>query len=99
MYIKAIKNLYNGRFIAKSPYTYSEIQWLDENITAPTDAEIQAEVARLQAEYEATQYKRNRAAEYPDFKDYLDGIVKGDTAQVQAYIDACNAVKAKYPKG
>jgi hypothetical protein len=44
-------------------------------------------------------YKRNRAAEYPDFKDYLDGIVKGDTAQVQAYIDACNAVKTKYPKG
>ena len=26
------------------------------------------------------------------------GIVKGDTAQVQAYIDACLAVKAKYPK-
>jgi hypothetical protein len=44
-------------------------------------------------------YKYQRASEYPDFKDYLDGIVKGDTAQVQAYIDACNAVKAKYPKG
>lgn len=44
-------------------------------------------------------YKYQRAKEYPDFKDYLDGIVKGDTAQVQAYIDACNAVKNKYPKG
>jgi len=44
-------------------------------------------------------YKEKRAAEYPDFKDYLDGIVKGDNAQVQAYIDACNAVKNKYPKG
>ena len=44
-------------------------------------------------------YKTKRAAEYPDFKDYLDGIVKGDNAQVQAYIDACNAVKNKYPKG
>ena len=30
--------------------------------------------------------------------DYIDGIVKGDTAQVQTYIDACLAVKAKYPK-
>ena len=30
--------------------------------------------------------------------DYLDGIVKGDTAQVDAYIAACLAVKAKYPK-
>ena len=44
-------------------------------------------------------YKDKRAAEYPSFTDYLDGIVKGDNAQVQAYIDACNAVKNKYPKG
>jgi hypothetical protein len=43
-------------------------------------------------------YKYQRAAEYPDFREYLDGIVKGDQTQVQAYIDACNAVKAKYPK-
>lgn len=43
-------------------------------------------------------YKENRAAEYPPAADYLDGIVKGDQAQVQAYIDACKAVKAKYPK-
>ena len=44
-------------------------------------------------------YKAKRAAEYPSFIDYLDGIVKGDNVQVQAYIDACNAVKNKYPKG
>ena len=44
-------------------------------------------------------YKDKRAVEYPPITDYLDGIVKGDNAQVQAYIDACLAVKAKYPKG
>jgi hypothetical protein len=44
-------------------------------------------------------YKDKRAAEYPPITDYLDGIVKGDNAQVQAYIDACLAVKNKYPKG
>lgn len=43
-------------------------------------------------------YQRERAAEYPPITDYVDGIVKGDQAQVQAYIDACLAVKAKYPK-
>lgn len=43
-------------------------------------------------------YREYRAAEYPDFREYLDGLVKGDQAQVQAYIDACLAVKAKYPK-
>ena len=44
------------------------------------------------------QYKYQRAKEYPPITDYLDGIVKGDTEQVQDYIDACLAVKAKYPK-
>lgn len=55
---------------------------------------ILAERARL----DATQYQRDRAAEYPAMSDYIDGIVKGDQAQVQTYIDACLAVKAKYPK-
>lgn len=43
-------------------------------------------------------YIAKRAAEYPPITDYLDGIVKGNQAQVQAYIDACLAVKQKYPK-
>lgn len=75
-----------------------QLEWLDQNQTQPTEAEIQAEITRLQADFDAKEYQRNRAAEYPDFKDYLDGIVKGDAAQIQAYIDACQAVKAKYPK-
>jgi len=37
-------------------------------------------------------------ADIPPAHDYLDGIVKGDAAQVQAYIDACLAVKVLYPK-
>ncbi len=45
-----------------------------------------------------TKYQRDRAVEYPPITDYIDGVVKGDQAQVQAYIDACLAVKAKYPK-
>lgn len=58
-------------------------------------AELQAaEVARLAA----IPYTEKRAAEYPDFRDYLDGIVKGDQAQIDAYVAACQAVKAKYPK-
>lgn len=43
-------------------------------------------------------YAQKRAAEYPPITDYLDGIVKGDTTQIGAYIAACLAVKAKYPK-
>jgi len=75
-----------------------DLEWLDTEQTKPTDAEITAEVARLQAEYEAKEYQRKRAAEYPPMSDYLDGVVKGDQAQIDAYVAACLAVKAKYPK-
>lgn len=43
-------------------------------------------------------YKAKRQAEYPPITDYLDGVVKGDQAQIDKYIADCNAVKAKYPK-
>ena len=48
--------------------------------------------------YLKSDYARLRQAAYPDFRDYLDGVVKGDQSQVQSYIDACLAVKTKYPK-
>jgi len=59
-----------------------------------TDAE--AEVLRPKPP-EPT-YAQLRAAEYPPMVDYLDGVVKGDQAQIDTYIAACLAVKAKYPK-
>ena len=65
----------------------------------PTPEQLTAAQSVKDAADVAMAYKAKRAAEYPDVKDYLDGIVKGDQAQVQAYIDACLAVKAKYPKG
>lgn len=43
-------------------------------------------------------YAQKRAAEYPPMTDYLDGVVKGDQAQIDKYIADCLAVKAKYPK-
>lgn len=46
----------------------------------------------------APDYKQKRRAEYPPMEDYLDGIVKNDQQQIQQYIQACLAVKAKYPK-
>jgi hypothetical protein len=58
----------------------------------------EAQATAEQVELAKTAYQRQRSLEYPAIADYLDGIVKGDTAQVQAYIDACLAVKAKYPK-
>lgn len=39
-----------------------------------------------------------RQEEYPPMTDYIDGVVKGDQEQMQRYIEACLAVKLKYPK-
>lgn len=69
--------------------------------TAEEEAELQARQTAYiaeQSELARTKYQRDRAAEYPSINNYIDGIVKGDQAQIQAYIDACLAVKAKYPK-
>lgn len=79
-------------------------QYVNGELVDMTPAQIEEFNQRIarqeaeQAELAKTQYQRDRAAEYPSINDYIDGIVKGDQAQVQAYIDACLAVKAKYPK-
>jgi hypothetical protein len=44
-------------------------------------------------------YIAKRQREYPPITDYIDGVVKGDQAQIDKYIADCLAVKAKYPKG
>jgi hypothetical protein len=78
---------------------YTSINWLDTQQSLPTEEEINIEILRLQSEYQSTEYQRKRAAEYPPITDYLDGVVKGDQAQIDKYIADCLAVKAKYPKG
>ena len=73
------------------------LTWASDDITEPTTAEIDAEVIRLQAEYDAQAYARSRKAEYPSIGDQLDMIYhNGDGgATFQA---AIKAVKDKYPK-
>ena len=85
-----------GKFIPGT--TYEKTKWLSKDIPIPPKAAVLAEQGRLLAEWRAKDYQRKRSAEYPPIADYVDGVVKGDTAQVQAYIDKCKAVKAKYPK-
>ena len=52
----------------------------------------------VQAYIDAHAYIAKRQAEYPPMTDYLDGIAKGDQAQIAKYIADCQAVKVKYPK-
>ena len=94
----AIQSLAPGAEWSLSGNEYSGLNWLSSDIEKPLEEALVVEVIRLQSEYDALEYQRLRALEYPDFKDYLDGVVKGDQAQIDAYIAACQAVKDKYPK-
>ena len=60
--------------------------------------EVAYDKASVQAYVDAHAYIAKRQAEYPPAADYLDAVVKGDQAQIDAYIAACQAVKTKYPK-
>lgn len=78
--------------------TEINVQTGEQTIIEVSPDEIVALQAAEEARLAAIPYTEKRAAEYPDFRDYLDGIVKGDQAQIDQYIAACQAVKAKYPK-
>jgi hypothetical protein len=83
------------RPLAKWVLQGEEVQWMDTEQTQPTEAEITAEVARLQAEYEANEYKRKRAAAYPSIADQLDTIYHNG---IDAWKAEIAAVKTEYPK-
>ena len=52
-------------------------EWLSDNITQPTDEAIATEQARLQAEYDAKDWERNRQAEYPSLQDCIHALLDG----------------------
>jgi hypothetical protein len=95
--IKAIKAINPNAEVSINADDINQITWLNNTQPIPAN-EILAKQQELIAEYNSNQYQRDRAKKYPDFKDYLDGIVKGDQSQIDKYIADCLAVKAKYPK-
>jgi len=72
--------------------------WIASETAAIGDLYENGQFIKPEPVVDSLNYQAQRAAEYPPITNYIDGIVKGDQTQVQAYIDACLAVKAKYPK-
>ena len=69
------------------------IDWKD---TTPIDiATIDAKVAELDTEYDANEYQRDRAAEYPSIVDQLDDIYHNG---IDAWKATIKTTKDKYPK-
>jgi hypothetical protein len=77
---------------------YAGLEWLDEIQTKPTEAEINAELARLQADYDTKQYQRNRAVEYPSIQEQLDMQYWDSINGTTTWQDAIETIKNKYPK-
>lgn len=75
---------------------YADIDWQDDPLLKPTETEVNAEIARLQADYDVKEYQRDRANEYPSIVDQLDTLYHGGYDAWKASIDV---VKNKYPKG
>ena len=79
---------------------YSNVVTIDDGAGA-FDAQgnqVTIDMDAVNAWIDPEAYKAKRQAEYPPFTDYLDGIAKGDQAQIDKYIADCQAVKSRYPK-
>ena len=72
---------------------------IDENeveVTIDT-TKVDPEEKKLQAEYDAQEYARNRKAEYDALNQFE--LISDDTNNsTTTHIDAVNAIKAKWPK-
>ena len=79
---------------------YSNVTVIDGDTAYDANGnEVSVDMDQVNAWTDPEEYKYKRELEYPDFREYLDGIVKGDQAQIDKYIADCQAVKLKYPKG
>jgi hypothetical protein len=68
-----------------------------DGVVKPTKSEFDAEVARLQAEYDSQAYARSRKAEYAQLNQFemqFDDKRDGTTT----WVDKINEIKARYPK-
>ena len=76
------------------------VTWHSEDITQPTDEAIATEQARLQAEYDANQYQRDRV--YPQLGEQFDklwhDINAGTLDNTGEFFTALKEVKDNNPK-
>ena len=76
---------------------YENLVIYDASKDKPTQEFLESELARLQAEYDAQEYSRNRRAEYPSIGDQLDALFHASVFPSEM-ASTLQAVKDKYPK-
>lgn len=83
-----------GAWVDEEGMTYSNLTILDGS-TKPTESEINAGLKAMQDAFDAKDYARKRAAEYPPVIDQLDKIYHSG---VDAWKSDMKVIKDKYPK-
>jgi hypothetical protein len=71
--------------------------WKSDDIVQPTQSEIDAEVIRLQAEYDAQDYARNRKVEYDQLNQF-EMMFDDDRDGTTTWVDKINEIKGRHPK-
>ena len=92
---KAIKAINPSAQFSITNEDFSTIKWIDG--TEPiSQSDVEAKQAELQADYDAKQYQRDRANEYPPIADQIDYIYHNGVTKWKT--DMITPVKEKYPK-
>lgn len=95
----AITSLVSG---AEVVVRNGEVEWINPSVAPVTDEEIQTELDRLLSVYDANEYKRQRAQEYPGLGDQLDmlwhAIDNGTLNKTSDFYTTIKAVKDAIPK-
>lgn len=76
---------------------YSGLEWLDTKQAKPTEAEVIAEIAKLQAELPNKIAKENRAAAYKLEADPLFFKAQRNEATQQEWLDKVEEIKQRFP--
>ena len=94
--VKAINP--NAEFIIRATSadaaTIDSIEW-EDGTTPIAKSDIETKMVEIQAVYDAQEYARKRAAEYPSIADQLDDIYHNG---IDAWKATIKATKDKYPK-
>jgi hypothetical protein len=95
--IKAILKINPNAEVSVNADDINQITW--HNGTTPIPAnEILAKQQELITEYNAKQYQRDRAKEYPSIQEQLDLQYWDKINNTNKWEEVINAVKTKYPK-
>jgi len=92
--IKSILAINPNAEVSVNGEDVKEITW--HNGTTPiSEADILAKQAELQADYDAKEYQRKRASEYPSIADQLDDLYHNG---IDGWKETIKAIKDKHPK-